>query len=67
MHAAAPTQGLLIDTDVWVLGGKAGGEITLGRWAQHGGACMSAVTAGELLVGVGRANTAQRGLAHGPG
>ena len=52
--------GLLIDTDVWVLAEKAGSQIKLGRWAQHGGAYMSAVTASELLVGVERANTAQR-------
>ena len=37
--------GLLIDTDVWVLAEKAGSQIKLGRWAQHGGAYMSAVTA----------------------
>jgi predicted nucleic acid-binding protein len=52
--------GLLIDTDVWVLAEKAGGQINLGRWAQYGGTYMSAVTASELLVGVERANTAQR-------
>ena len=52
--------GLLIDTDVWVLAEKAGGLLNLGRFAQYGGACMSAVTATELLVGVERANTAPR-------
>ena len=52
--------GLLIDTDVWVLAEKAGGQINLGRWAQYGGAYMSAATASELLVGVERASTAQR-------
>ena len=52
--------GLLIDTDVWVLAEKFGGQITLGRWAQYGGAYMSAATASELLVGVERASTAQR-------
>lgn len=52
--------GLLIDTDVWVLAEKAGGALGLARWARHGGAYMSAVTASELLVGVERANTAQR-------
>ena len=52
--------GLLIDSDVWVLTEKSGEGLKLGRWAQHGGAYMSAVTASELLVGVERANTAQR-------
>ena len=52
--------GLVIDTDVWVLAEKAGSTLGLARWAQYGGAYMSAVTASELLVGVERANTAQR-------
>jgi tRNA(fMet)-specific endonuclease VapC len=52
--------GLVIDTDVWVLADKSGGALNLARWAQHGGAFMSAVTASELQVGVERANTAQR-------
>ena len=52
--------GLVIDTDVWVLAEKSGGKLDLARWAHYGGAYMSAVTASELLVGVERANTAQR-------
>ncbi len=52
--------GLVIDTDVWVLAEKSGGKLDLARWANYGGAYMSAVTASELLVGVERANTAQR-------
>jgi predicted nucleic acid-binding protein len=52
--------GLVIDTDVWVLAEKSGGKLNLGRWTLYGGACMSAITASELLVGVERANTAQR-------
>jgi tRNA(fMet)-specific endonuclease VapC len=52
--------GLVIDTDVWVLAEKAGAGLRLARWAHYGGAYMSAVTASELLVGVERANTAQR-------
>jgi predicted nucleic acid-binding protein len=52
--------GLVIDTDVWVLAEKAGSTLGLGRWAHYGGAYMSAVTVSELLVGVERANTAQR-------
>ena len=52
--------GLVIDTDVWVVAEKTGGKVNLARWAQHGTAYMSAVTASELRVGVERANTAQR-------
>ena len=52
--------GLVIDTDVWVLAEKSGGTLDLARWARYGGAYMSAITASELLVGVERANTAQR-------
>ena len=52
--------GIVVDTDVWVLAEKAGSKLNLERWAQFGGAYMSAVTASELLVGVERANTPQR-------
>lgn len=51
---------LVIDTDVWVLAERSGGELDLARWSHYGGAYMSAVTASELLVGVERANTAKR-------
>ncbi len=52
--------GLVIDTDVWVLAEKSGAALNFARWAAYGGAYMSAITASELLVGVERANTAQR-------
>jgi predicted nucleic acid-binding protein len=52
--------GLVIDTDVWVLAEKSADKLDLARWARYGGAYMSAVTASELLVGVERANAAQR-------
>ncbi len=52
--------GLVIDTDVWVLAEKSGGKLDLARWVKYEGAYMSAITASELLVGVERANTAQR-------
>lgn len=52
--------GLVIDTDVWVLAEKSGGKLNLARWAHYGGAYMSVVTVSELLVGVERANTAER-------
>jgi tRNA(fMet)-specific endonuclease VapC len=52
--------GLLIDTDVWILAEKSGDALNFARWAEYGGAYMSAITASELLVGVERANTAER-------
>ena len=52
--------GLVIDTDVWVLAEKKGNSLNFARWASYGGAYMSAITASELLVGVERANTAER-------
>ncbi len=52
--------GLLIDTDVWVLAEKSAAPLDLAKWASYGGAFMSSVTASELLVGVERANTANR-------
>ena len=52
--------GLVIDTDIWVLAEKSGSQMNLARWAHCGGAYMSAVTASELLVGVERADTAER-------
>jgi len=52
--------GLVIDTDVWVLAEKSRNTLDLSRWTSYGGAYMSAVTASELLVGVERANTAER-------
>ena len=52
--------GLVIDTDVWVLAEKSTNPLDLEKWAAHGGAFMSSITASELLVSVERANTAQR-------
>jgi tRNA(fMet)-specific endonuclease VapC len=52
--------GLVIDTDVWVLAEETGDTLDFARWASYGGAYMSAITASELLVGVERANTAER-------
>ena len=52
--------GLVIDTDVWVLAEKSINPLNLEKWATHGGAFMSSISASELLVGVERANTAQR-------
>ena len=52
--------GLLIDTDIWVLAEKSGAMPKFERWAAYEGAYLSSVTASELLVGVERANTAER-------
>jgi tRNA(fMet)-specific endonuclease VapC len=52
--------GLVIDTDVWVLAEKSLATMNLQKWMKHGGAFMSSITVSELLVGVERANTAQR-------
>ena len=57
--------GLVIDTDVWVLAEKTGGQLGLARWSQYGNAYMSVVTASELLVGVERADTAERRAVRG--
>jgi tRNA(fMet)-specific endonuclease VapC len=52
--------GLVIDTDVWVLAEKSGALPKFERWAAYEGAYLSSVSASELLVGVERANTAER-------
>lgn len=51
--------GLLIDTDVLILGEKVG-HLNLARWAHHGQAFVSVVTASELFVGLENANTPAR-------
>ncbi len=57
--------GIIVDTDVWVLGEKSGVKLNLARWAHYGGAYLTSVIASELLVGVERANTAARRAARG--
>ncbi len=52
--------GLVIDTDVWVLAKKSSNSMNFAKWAHYGDAYMSSITASELLVGVERANTANR-------
>lgn len=52
--------GLILDTDVLIRGEKQAAEIDFTRWAEHGDACISAITCSELLIGVHRANTAAR-------
>ncbi len=43
-----------------VLAERGGSHLNLARWSHYGGAYLSAITASELLVGVERANTAER-------
>ena len=52
--------GLIIDTNVFILAEKAGGSIDFNRWQRFGEAFISCITVSELLVGVHRANTAER-------
>ena len=52
--------GLLIDTDVLILAEREAGSAGFGRWREYGEAYVSVVTASELLVGVHRADTAER-------
>lgn len=47
--------GLVIDTDVLVLAERDRGKMDFSRFAVHGDAFISVVTASELLVGVHRA------------
>lgn len=47
--------GLVIDTDVLVLAERGRMALDLGRYAGHGAAFISVITASELLVGVHRA------------
>ena len=52
--------GLVIDTDVWVMAEKSHRPLNLAQWRRFGSAFISSITASELLVGVERANTADR-------
>ena len=47
--------GLVIDTDVFILADRGKTSLDLARYAEHGAAYISAITASELLVGVHRA------------
>lgn len=52
--------GLMVDTNVFIHFEKFGGEIELPAWLQTEPVYASVVTLSELLMGVHRANTAQR-------
>jgi tRNA(fMet)-specific endonuclease VapC len=52
--------GLMVDTNVFVLFEKSGKDIELSPWNQSESMYASVVTISELLVGVHRANTAER-------
>lgn len=50
--------GLVIDTDVFILADRGRASLDFARYADHGAAYMSAITASELLVGIHRASDA---------
>lgn len=52
--------GIVIDTGVFIRWERDGGTVNFGRWAGYGEPAISVVTQSELMVGVHRANTAQR-------
>jgi predicted nucleic acid-binding protein len=54
--------GLILDTNILIQAERQPGGIRFGDYEAHGGLYISAMTASELLVGVHRANTAERRL-----
>ena len=54
--------GLILDTNILIQVERQPGSIRFGDYETHGGLYISAITASELLVGVHRANTAERRL-----
>ena len=54
--------GLILDTNVLIQAERQPGGFRFGDYETHGGLYLSAITASELLVGVHRANTAERRL-----
>ena len=54
--------GLILDTNILIQAERQPGSIRFGAYEAYGGLYISAITASELLVGVHRANTAERRL-----
>ena len=54
--------GLILDTNVLIQAERQPGSFRFGDYETHGGLYLSAITASELLVGVHRADTAERRL-----
>ncbi len=52
--------GLIIDTNVLIRAERSGILTSFKQWEVHGDAFISAITCSELLVGVHKANTAER-------
>lgn len=52
--------GIVIDTGVFIRWERDGGTVDLGGWTGHGESAISVITQSELMVGVHRANTAER-------
>ena len=53
--------GILIDTGVFIRWERDGGTVNFGKWSNYGEPAISVITQSELMVGVLRANTPQRG------
>ncbi len=54
--------GLILDTNILIQAERQPGSIRFGDYETHGGLYISAITASELLIGVHRADTAERRL-----
>jgi tRNA(fMet)-specific endonuclease VapC len=54
--------GLILDTNILIQAERQPGSTRFGDYESHGGLYISAITASELLIGVHRANTAERRL-----
>ncbi len=52
--------GLILDTNVLILGERRGASVDFSPWSSCGDAYISAITASELLVGVQRADSEAR-------
>ncbi|MEX1028230.1 MAG: PIN domain-containing protein [Candidatus Paceibacterota bacterium] len=52
--------GILIDTGVFIRWERDGGRVDLGNWSGFGEPAISVITQSELMVGVHRADTADR-------
>lgn len=52
--------GLIIDTNVLIRAERDRSAVNFEQWAEYGDVFISAITCSELLVGVHKANTAER-------
>ena len=52
--------GLMIDTCIFISAEKENKSLNFNQWLEYGNACISAITASELLVGVYRADNEKK-------